>query len=110
MREVGGSYRTSPSGKGNMAWAMGGGETGGDGAWSIGRTAHTPPLRLSAESGERMNQFADFENRQSGTENRKWKIEIRELKLENRQSPIANRKLPDGLIFVVPGTLVAYNP
>jgi hypothetical protein len=38
---------------------------------AIERAAHTTPHRLSAVSGERMNQLADFENRQSPIANRK---------------------------------------
>src|SRR5208337_2791742 len=38
------------------------------------RAAHTSPHRLSAEFGDKMNQFADLENRKSKVENRKSSI------------------------------------
>jgi len=95
----------------------------------------TPPPRLSAAAGEKMSQFADLEDRKFKGEERKLairnlKIEDRESTITTRQSPadnlqskITNRKFPmarspdgpisrspDGLIFIVPGSRVAYNP
>jgi len=37
-----------------------GGRCRGYRPFAINRPAHTPPLRLSVVSGEKMNQFADF--------------------------------------------------
>ena len=42
-----------------------------------GRGARTPPLRLSAEFHEKMNQIAELENEKAKLENRNSNIEIR---------------------------------
>jgi hypothetical protein len=49
---------------------------------------HTTPYRLSVVAGEKMNQFADFENH-------KAQISERKPEIETRNSQIANRKSPD---------------
>jgi hypothetical protein len=54
--------------------------------------AHTTPLRLSALSGENMNQLADSRKRNSKSENSKLKN--RNSKIANHQSQITNRKSP----------------
>jgi hypothetical protein len=68
-------------------------------ALKIIRAAHTPPLRLSAEFGEKINRFSEFENcksKEQGGETRRGQRVNLDAKLakqwSNHKSPIAIRQ------------------
>jgi hypothetical protein len=85
--------RSEPQVEGRIATACRG--------WTTNPAVHTTSPRLSALSGEKMNQLVDFRNRSS--------------KLENRNSQITNRKSPmtqsaDGLIASPLSTRKSHGP
>jgi len=72
------------------AKAQGGGRKGGQACtFTINPAAHTSPLRLSAAPGEKMNQFADYENRKSKEQ---WQVISDEQDCGFRIVPIENPK------------------